>query len=237
MTAFILKLIASVSMLIDHAGLMLFNDNPTMRIIGRLAFPIFALFIAEGFRYTSNRGKYFLRVFVLGVICQIVYMIADGSVYIGILLVFSLSIALMYLLDCLKSAIKGNRSDLASRFFRKAEIPRIVDITLCAVAFAVSVGGCYLLCENVAVDYEFWGIMLPVAMSLFRGKWLRLGAFTAVLDILCATASFHWQPYSLLTIPLLALYNGKPGKYRMKYFFYIFYPAHLAILYLIDMLI
>lgn len=236
MTAFILKLIASASMLIDHAGLMLFNDNPTMRMIGRLAFPIFAFFIAEGFRYTRDRGKYFMRVFALGLICQIVYTIADGSIYIGILLVFSLSIMLMYLLDCLKTAVKGSKSDLCAKLFGKREISRKLDIALCAALFAVAVGGCYLLCENVAVDYGFWGIMLPVAMSLFSNNWARLGAFTAVLGILCATATFHWQPYSLLTLPLLALYNSKPGKYRMKYFFYVFYPAHLAILYLIDML-
>lgn len=236
MTAFILKLIASLSMLIDHAGLMLFNDNPTMRMFGRLAFPIFAFFIAEGFRYTRNRGKYFMRVFLLGVICQIVYTIADGSVYIGILLVFSLSIILIYLLDCLKTAVKDQRSDLCAKLFGSKEVSRKLDISLCAVLFAVAVGGCYLLCENVAVDYGFWGIMLPVAMSAFSNKWAKLGTFSAVLIVLCMTASFHWQPLSLFTIPLLAIYNGKPGKYRMKYFFYVFYPAHLVVLYLIDML-
>ena len=121
---------ASLSMLIDHAGLMLFNDNPTMRMIGRLAFPIFAFFIAEGFRYTRNRGKYFMRVFLLGVICQIVYTIADGSVYIGILLVFSLSIILMYLLDCLKTAVKGQKSDLCAKLFGSKEVSRKLDILM-----------------------------------------------------------------------------------------------------------
>lgn len=145
MTAFILKLIASASMLIDHAGLMLFNDNPTMRMIGRLAFPIFAFFIAEGFRYTRDRAKYFMRVFALGLICQIVYTIADGSIYIGILLVFSLSIMLMYLLDCLKTAVKGNRSDLCAKLFGKNEISRKLDIALLCLLLQLEDVTCFAI--------------------------------------------------------------------------------------------
>ena len=59
----VLKLIAAVTMFIDHAGLILFPQYRIFRIIGRLAFPIYAYCIAEGFRYTRNRKKYFLRVF------------------------------------------------------------------------------------------------------------------------------------------------------------------------------
>ena len=63
-----LKILAAIFMLIDHAGLMLFDDNEIMRIIGRLAYPIFAFMIAEGCKYTKNKIKYFATVFLFGVL-------------------------------------------------------------------------------------------------------------------------------------------------------------------------
>ena len=60
-----LKLIALVSMTVDHIGLILFPQYRVLRIIGRIAFPIFAYMIAEGCRYTSNRIRYFLTIFLL----------------------------------------------------------------------------------------------------------------------------------------------------------------------------
>ncbi|MBQ7313175.1 MAG: hypothetical protein IJW81_06290, partial [Clostridia bacterium] len=90
MSSFVLKLIAAVTMFIDHAGLLLFPQWEIMRIIGRLAFPIYAFCIAEGFRYTKNRKLYFLRVFILGLMCQIVYTVVDRQLYLGILISFSI---------------------------------------------------------------------------------------------------------------------------------------------------
>ena len=55
--------------------------------------PIFAFMIAEGCKYTKNKLKHFLMIFILGVICQVVYFINDQSLLMGILIVFSFSIA------------------------------------------------------------------------------------------------------------------------------------------------
>jgi hypothetical protein len=78
-------------------------------------------------------------------------------------------------------------------------------------------------------------------MCPFEKKSHRLAAFSAGLIALCAYYAYPslWdlQNLCLLSIPLLLLYNGKPGKYRLKQFFYIFYPAHLAVLWGIDWLI
>jgi len=68
-----LKLIACMSMLIDHIGYVLFPEAELLRIIGRIAMPIFAFFIGEGCLHTRDRKKYFLRLFVLALICQAVY--------------------------------------------------------------------------------------------------------------------------------------------------------------------
>lgn len=222
MSSFILKITAAVSMLLDHAGLLIFPQYGFLRILGRLAFPLFAFCIAEGFYYTRDRKRYFLQIFILGLACQIVYFIADGSLYLGVLIAFSLSIILMWALDGLKEALAAGNS--AAR---------------AAVIFAIAVAAVATLCHFVTVDYGFLGIMLPVLAFVSNKKWLRLGLFALGLAAMCAviygSGGLDVQWWSLVTLPLLALYNGKPGKYRMKYFFYIFYPAHLAILYLIAM--
>lgn len=244
MSSFIIKIIAAVTMFIDHAGLLLFPEWTFLRIIGRLAFPLYAYCIAEGFRYTRNRTLYFLRIFLLGLVCQIVYTIADRQLYLGILLVFSLSILLMACVDSAKKALRGEISPLnrsltkllkRGKCFTK-ESDKILSVgllvTLTAAVFA--------LCLVIDVDYGFFGVMLPVFTSVFEDRQRRLVMFTATLIALSidlVSGGFLHQFWCLLAVPLLAMYNGKPGKYRMKYFFYIFYPAHLVLLYALDMFI
>ena len=64
MSSFVLKIIAVVSMLIDHSSYLIFNEFSFMNYIGRLAFPIFAFLITEGYIHTSNLKKYFFRLLV-----------------------------------------------------------------------------------------------------------------------------------------------------------------------------
>jgi len=216
-----LKWIAVLSMLIDHAGAVLFPQVRWMRIVGRLAFPIFAFFISEGFFYTRNRLRYFLRVFLLGAACQAVYFIAMGDTYLNILLTFSLSILLMWLLDLAKRALAAGRSLHAAAL---------------SLAFAAAVIAVFLFTRRVSIDYGFFGIMTAVAPALFDDRPRRLAAFSAGLIVL-ASASGVVQSFSLLALPLLYLYNGKRGRGAPKYFFYIFYPAHLAALQLISWIV
>ena len=94
-----LKILAMTAMTCDHIGLQLLPQFGVLRIIGRLALPIYAYMIAEGCRYTHDRKKYLLRILVLAMLCQIVYFVAMGSLYQCILFTFSLSICLIYALD------------------------------------------------------------------------------------------------------------------------------------------
>jgi len=240
MSSFLLKIIAAVTMLIDHAGLILFPQHEIMRIIGRLAFPIYAYCIAEGFRYTRNRFHYFLRIFILGLVCQIVYFIVDGDTLLGILLTFSLSIIVMFFTDSLRVSLNGQKSPLGKTVEKiiGKEISPEADKALAVIMSAVVIGAVFMLTAFVDVDYGFFGIMLPVFTNFFHSRKLRFVMFTAALLALCIdmTVSFSIQYWSLLTVPIIAAYNGKPGKYKMKYFFYIFYPAHLVFLYALDFL-
>lgn len=229
-----LKIIAAVSMLCDHLGLIFFPDVLWLRIIGRLAFPIFAFMIAEGCRYTKNKLRYFLSVALLGSVCQIAYVVTDSELYVGILLSFSVSILLSYLLfELYKSIFAG----------------RIVKSALLGAAFAASVTAVYVFCTYFSVDYGFWGCMMPVAASLTHipdgvwDKWSKIDRpFVRVLTMgLCllvyAIDRGGYRLFSLVSIPVLLAYSGKRGRWRMKYFFYIFYPLHLVVLWGIYMLI
>ena len=242
MSQLVLKIIAVLAMLIDHAGLIFFPQYRIFRILGRLAFPIFAYCIAEGFLYTRNKLKYFSRVLVLGVLCQLVYDIAEGDIYLGILITFSISIIIMYFADCFKKAFAGDNSSVSTliKKITKVSVSLTADRIISGALLAMSVAAAFVLTMYVEVDYGFFGIMLPVFTSLYSDKTRRFFMFTAGLIALCLYNVYCGsmiQLWSLFTVPILALYNGRPGKYRLKYFFYIFYPAHLAILYLIDMII
>lgn len=217
MSAFGLKGIAAISMLLDHTGLLLFPQCTLLRLLGRLAFPLYACCIAEGFRYTRSRRRYFLQIFSLGLLCQLAYFLADGSMYLGVLITFTLSILLMWAWNRAYSAAK----------------PTAWLFLLLLVA------ACVCLCRFVTVDYGFFGILLPLLFYVTSKRKWQLLLVTLGLFALAASGgglgSLQW--WSLLCLPILYLYNGKPGKYRMKYFFYVFYPAHLALLYIIALLV
>lgn len=216
----ILKIIAAVCMLIDHVGALLFPEVRILRIIGRIAFPIFAYMIAEGCRYTRNKRRYFLTIFIFATVCQIVYYAFSRRMYFSILFTFSLAIVMIFMLQHLKT--KKNASS--------------------ALLFILTVAMVYLLNEKVTIDYGFWGCMTPVFASAAQDVKKTHNHMTCVLTmtlclIILARLNGGSQPYSMLSVPLLLLYSGKRGKLNMKYFFYIFYPVHLVILHGIAMLI
>lgn len=207
-----LKLLAALFMTIDHAGVLLLPHVIVLRILGRLALPIFAFMIAEGCRYTRNRLRYFGSVFALGVLCQIVYYLAERSLYFSILITFSLSIATIYALQDWKDQ-KTTRS---------------------ALVFFGAVAGVYALNRVFVIDYGFWGCMLPVFAAAFQKTawdrpWVNLGMLGLGLLVLAADLG-QIQYYALPALPLLACYNGRRGRWKLKYFFYLFYPIHLVLL-------
>lgn len=223
MSRFVLKWIALFSMIFDHAGILLFSDNPTvyliLRSLGRVGFPIFAYFVAEGFRYTHSRIRYFFNIFLLGVLCQIGYAVTGMQTMFCALITFSFSLILMALADGAKRAAAAKdkkRTVLFSAGF-------LIGCTLTA-----------LFCHYFSVDYGFIGVMIPVLVSCFEKKSSRVAAMCAGLLALSVHDYFvfgQWLEFlSLTSIPIFILYNGKTGKYRMKYFFYLFYPLHFLVL-------
>ena len=216
-----LKIIAMVSMLIDHIGEALLPDVYVLRVIGRLAFPIFAYMIAEGCAHTRHRWRYLLSIASLGLACQAVYFFAMGSWYQGILITFSLSIAAIFAIDL---------------FVRKKNVKSalVMLAVLAAVIFISVIAPIVFKSYGFALDYGALGVLMPIAVYYLRDKRLKISASAAILLLRAILyGDFRW--YALLAVPLLAIYNGERGKARLKYLFYVFYPTHLVVIYLLQL--
>ena len=225
-----LKIIAMVSMALDHIGLLFFPDEDIFRIIGRLAFPIFAYMIAEGCRYTKNRTKHLGMIAGMGIVFQLVYLVAMGSLYQGILVTFSLAIITIYAIDGIFKSKK--------LWMILASVASLLFVAAFVFVLPVLLKG-----TDFDIDYGLWGILLPVAVYFLPNRLWR----TVGIALILLARAIHYtvfpvslgtlQWFALLSVVLLALYNGERGKAKMKYVFYIFYPAHLVILYGLAMLI
>ena len=220
----VLKLIAAITMLIDHVGMMFFPRQMIFRIIGRIAFPIFAFMIAEGCHYTKNRLRYFLSVFLLGAMCQAVYYVFAKDTNMNILLTFSCAIPVVYLLQTWRSSQQH----------------------WLLIPFGAAVAAIYVLNQHVYFHYGFGGMMIPVLVTLcYPAKGNPISTLRHILNIvmlavgllLVCLESYYIQYYCFFSLPLLILYSGQRGNGKFKYAFYLFYPLHLVALQVIDWLL
>lgn len=215
-----LKILAMISMTLDHIGLMLLPDWTILRILGRLALPIYAWMIAEGCRHTRSRKKYFLRMAALAALCQAVYFFAMGSVYMCILVTFSLSIALI-----------GAIENYQEKRDRVSQI--LAFVSLLAVFFL-----CVALPElwkssDFAIDYGIAGVLLPVLVYFGREKTKYLTAGLILLGF--GYGGIQWA--ALAAVPLLGMYNGQRGEKNLGKWFYLYYPAHLLVIHGISLIV
>ncbi len=215
-----LKMIALITMTIDHVGAYLFPQAIWLRMIGRMSMPIYAFMIAQGCRHTHSRPKYLGLVALLALIWQVACFVAEQSISQTILVTFSISISLIYLID-----FGRNKKTLWAWL-------------AVAAGFAAAIFVCQFLpglVRGYNVSYNFFGVLLPVLFYLGRNhkESMILGAVGTLLVIF----DQPWvQWYSLIALPLLALYNGKRGTWNLKYVFYLYYPIHLVVIYGIGML-
>ena len=222
-----LKIIAVITMLIDHIGAYLFPSVIWLRVIGRIAFPIFAFMIAEGCRYTKNKKKYLLNMATLAVVCQLLFSFFDSTVYLRIPCTFTLAVTMTFLLQ------------YCVRVFKEESL--IAKKTVTATMFVAMVGFVYWLSTVYTIDYGFYGCMTPVVISAVTvyedtkdsSVLYQQLVVLALMLLLISSQYISLQYYSLASLPLLALYNGKRENIVPKNFFYIFYPLHLAVIFAI----
>ena len=233
---FVLKIIAILSMLACHVLIVFENHFPqymqmSLYYIGRIAFPIFAFSIANGWRHTGNRLLYVLRILAMAILAQIPFAIAlKGVEFTNIYKTFfsaNLNIGFTFLLAALCLLIYD--------LLRKSEFPMLIALA-CAILPALA----FEFFTPFHVDYGYRGVALILVMyATMNDMGMQFLSSAGILAWMSATYSRFsvtilldtWLAY-LASLILIMLYNGKLGA-RAKYLFYIFYPLHMIILYLL----
>jgi len=234
-----IKILACIFMLIDHIGFFLFPDVLILRIIGRLAMPLFAFCIAEGAYYTKNKIKYFCQISGLGALICLFILIFNKKLDLNILISFSLSLLMIFLFDNIRKYIYLKNKKYTIFFI------------LLFIIYTILI---FIFIYYIHIEYSSFGIIIPFVLSLTQSKYYKnpnpsnsiIKAFAFIISfILCMIISYYFIPintdlhieqYGLLSTIFILLYNGKRGNYNLKYLFYIFYPLHVIILYLISYL-
>lgn len=213
MTIFIIKIIAAVTMVLDHIK---YVYPPSINFItlylGRISFPLFAFLLTEGYVHTKNLKKYYGRLILFGIISQIPFMMFRK--YVGNWLMLNIMFTLLLGLLAITVFDKIKKKYIS--------VPIIVLIIYCGKLFSV--------------DYGWYGVLLIFVLYLFKNSKILLSFFYTAIVLL------HYYLYGLLNLEniyniiftifpliIILLYNGKEGK-KIKYFYYLFYPVHIIIL-------
>lgn len=219
-----LKIIAVITMIIDHAGVALvwqlvspegrldetwYLIYNIMRKIGRIAFPIYCFFIVEGLEHTRNVKKYLARLLIFAIASEVPfdYALFGNFTWYYQNVFFTLAIGLI----CIW-AIK----EIESRFSNVC-LQGVLD-------FGIILAGAYIA-EFLKTDYGDFGVIIIAMLYLFRKSRIRQCIMGAI--------GFAWEITAPLSFGLLYFYNGEKGKKVNKYLFYLVYPVHLLILWLL----
>lgn len=194
-------------------GWVYFAYQVMRRLIGRIAFPIYCFLLIEGFEKTKSRTKYAGRLFVFALLSEIPFDLAqNGEVfypyYQNVFFTLLIGLLMIWLMEKIEKRCQN-------LFFRLAGWT--------AVFLAASV-----LSELVYCDYGAHGTIAVALLYLFRKNKLE--------QIIAGCIAFLWEITAPFAFIFIALYNGKRG-IKLKYFFYIFYPAHLLVLYFLTLIL
>lgn len=237
-----LKLIAVITMIIDHtaAGVLgryliingirsldinnvaainqwmdqnaaLYGTYNIMRMIGRIAFPIYCFLLVQGFEYTRNRMKYAARLLLFAAVSELPFdLLFNGKIlefgYQNVFFTLFFGLAVMM-------GLRWVEENLGGRIFTPL------------LYFAVIAAG-MAAAQLTKTDYAAIGVLCIVVTYLFRKK--------KIWQIVSGCIVFSWELTAPLAYIPIAFYNGKRG-WKLKYFFYLVYPVHLFLLYLLCM--
>lgn len=243
MSGYNLKLIAIITMVIDHITAVLVAPSHPFyiigRSIGRLSFPIFCFLMVQGHKHTSNIKKYLLRLLAFSLISEIPFdfafynpLVSNSYLYhqnifftlfIGLLVITLLDRVdkMNYIAKSSKERANINSSPygayLSKENFLKA---------------AILIGGC-LSAVFLHTDYSYVGVLMIWALYKFENNRQNLFISLFIINLIYGFP----QILAVFSLFIINMYNGQKGKQVNKYMFYGFYPFHLIVLYLINLLI
>lgn len=228
-----LKMIAMVSMLIDHIGLMLIgngklygynnalfsyviildNAKPWLsfyrfcRVLGRISFPIYTFCIVEGFLRTSNLFKYFLRLLLLAIVSEIPFNL---MVYNRFFCLDGQNVIWLYLVGIL--------AFVAMQKFDKHPVAVFLFSIMAMVA-----------AHFLRLDYGYGGMLLLMLIYIFRNDKTYRSISIAITTFMLSIQNDFGA--AALSTFFIHHYDGTKGRFNLGLIFYMFYPVHMLILY------
>ncbi|MBP1931840.1 TraX family protein [Ammoniphilus resinae] len=196
-----LQLLAMITMLIDHIGLLFYQDHEIFRVIGRIAFPTYCFLLVEGYNRTKNVKRYMTRLLGIAVISQLPYSILFLTLDLNVVFTLLLGLLVLYGMD------------------RMGEGQRNYPVFI--ILFSI------LSAFFIPMDYGIYGILLILIYRYAKGKQLFL--YHLALNIIFLI-SHQWvlQLYSIVFTVFLVYYRD-PRDFRIPNWLYrSFYPAHLV---------
>jgi len=232
---FWLKIIAIVCMTIDHvgaclgiiyvnqqyylSGLMDMNTYSILRIIGRLAFPIFCYLIVEGLFYTRDVMNYIIRLLIFALISQIPFSLMTRKApfafdkNLNVYFTLALGLITIALIDYFKE--RSNKKDIPTPIFLLLSAVAII----CSTSFA----------DTINTDYAGYGVWVIVIFYAFRDKPLLISIGLLIATLLMSNTT---ELYALIAMIPIVMHNHQKG-FSMKYVFYAYYPVHMLALYFV----
>jgi hypothetical protein len=195
-------------MTIDHIGAFFIKENEMLRIIGRIAFPLYAYFIAQGYKYTSNLKHYAMNLLILAVIIHIPSLFGVGIGAYNVIFTLFFGLIAMILLD--------------KPYSKEIKITGLLCICLLFFIFPF--------------EYGFYGLVTVLMFHYFE-KYHLLVAHMAI-NIIFVTAltpyQMHFtQVYAILSSVLILVAHRLPNIKINKTLYWLFYPVHLFLFYFI----
>ena len=223
-----LKIIAIIAMTIDHAADLLYPSFPALpvpialHIIGRLTAPIMWFFIAEGYHYTRNVGKYMARLGIFALVSHFAYCFAFGLDPVPLRSGLFNQTSVMYPLFIAVAVLW--LQDMGSD-----KINQVLKHILITV----------LIWSAFPADWSCIAVLAILGIHANRGNLKKQTMIMMFWVTVYAAVSFFFvnrvhgtvELFVILVYPLMKRYNGQRGRARwLKWFFYIYYPAHLIII-------
>lgn len=238
-TSAALHIMAMAFMLCDHLWGTVIPGNDWLTCIGRLAFPIFAFMIVEGYFHTKNLKKYLLRLFLFAVISEIPFNLVVGSeviypIHQNVLWTFLFSLLLIFW---------NEKAKASGSLFKEIVVALSSLLSACMIGIFTF------------VDYSHYGILTVLVFYFLRGRkwWCYAGQLLCLwyinfqmmggneyeLSLFGKDLFLPRQGFALPALIPIWLYRGKQGHHSkpFQYFCYAFYPLHLLILGLLKMFV
>ena len=222
MTVFLIKIIACISMFLDHYKYFAGESNFVTQYLGRLAFPLFLFVLVEGYCHTRNVKKYLIRLGIAALISQVPYY--------------------LFVHDLI--GLDGIRINVIATMFVAISCMLIWDKSFSKIYSVILIFIIGMITQMLNFDYGIFGIIIGMIFYIFREKKLLRGILFVI-----ATAVYYYLKFfnfssgyfiylvcTILVLIPIGLYNGKKGR-GLKYFFYLFYPVHMLFLVILSNLI